>query len=534
MGLGTGRDPSRYGMIEINEQFQRALDRLENAEHSNAHVFLTGKAGTGKSTLLNHFRETTEKKIAVLAPTGVAAVTIHGQTVHSFFGFRPDITVEEAKRIAARALRDQEDKLYRNLEAVIIDEVSMLRADVLDCIDAFLQTVRKSKRIPFGGLRMIFIGDLYQLPPVVTSRDREVFKEHYASPYFFDAKVMQKVPLELLELETVYRQKDERFVEILNAVRNNTLSEDQVASLNERFDAGFDAESNFYVHLVATNAQASEINARKLDSLEEKMAFFEGVIEGEFSPKDLPTEPMLHLKVGAQVMLLNNDSFGRWVNGTMAVVTELQEAKKGQEPEVRVELEDGGDYEILPSRWDIFRYQLDEKKKRLTTETIGTFTQYPLKLAWAVTIHKSQGKTFDRVVIDAGRGMFAPGQMYVALSRCRALEGMVLTQPLQRHQVFVDRRIVNFMTQHRYQKAEEAFPLERKKSFIAEAIRNGHDLEIVYLKPTDEKSRRVIRPVSMGEMEFKGKSFLGLRAYCDKRREERTFRVDRILEMRVA
>jgi hypothetical protein len=211
----------------------------------------------------------------------------------------------------------------------------------------------------------------------------------------------------------------------------------------------------------------------------------------------------------------------------------LKEAKGNREPEVTVQLEDGNEYDLQPVRWDLFRYRLDEKKKTVTTETVGSFTQFPLKLAWAVTIHKAQGKTFDRVVIDAGRGMFAPGQMYVALSRCRSLEGLVLTQPLQRHQVFVDRRIMSFMTRYRYETAEEAFPLTLKTRLIDEALRDGRDLEIVYLKPTDEKSRRVVRPVSIGEMEFNGKTFIGLRAFCDKRREERTFRVDRILEMRV-
>ncbi len=493
---------------------------------------MTGKAGTGKSTLLNHFRETTEKKIAVLAPTGVAAVNIRGQTVHSFFGFRPDITVKEAKRLAGRALREEEDGLYRELDAAVIDEASMLRADVLDCIDAFLKVVRKSK-LPFGGLRFVFIGDLYQLPPVVTSRDKTVFGEHYASPYFFDAQVFPKLALELVELETVFRQKDPRFVELLNSVRNNTLSDDQIEGLNRRCEPDWEGTEGLTVHLTATNVQASEINHRKLQLLSGRPFSYEGLVEGDFAEKNLPTERVLSLKTGSQVMLLNNDSFGRWVNGTMATVTQLQEGARGREPEVHVELEDGREYDLAPARWDLFRYALDAKKKTLTTETIGSFTQYPVKLAWAVTIHKSQGRTFDRVVIDAGRGMFAPGQMYVALSRCRTLEGLVLTKPVTRSHVFVDRRIVTFMTRHRYRTAEEAFPLEQKRKIIERAIGDGHDLEIVYLKPTDEKSRRVIRPISVGELEFGGKSFVGLRAFCDRRHEERTFRVDRILEMRV-
>jgi hypothetical protein len=518
------------GVIEITSEFRRILDLLEGG---SSHVFLTGKAGTGKSTLLNHFRETTKKKVAVLAPTGVAAVNIRGQTVHSFFGFRPDITVKEAKRLAGRALREEKGGLYRELDLAVIDEVSMLRSDLLDCMDAFLKTVRKERNLPFGGLRMVFIGDLYQLPPVVTARDKAVFEEHYASPYFFDAKIFPKLELELVELETVFRQKDPRFVELLNSVRNNTLSDDQIDDLNRRCEPDWEGVEGLTVHLTATNAQALEINHRKLQSLPGGPFSYEGLVDGDFPEKDLPTERVLNLKTGAQVMLLSNDSFGRWVNGTMATVTALNDGRKNDEAEVTVELEDGREYDLAPVRWDLFRYALDPKRKALTTETVGSFTQYPVKLAWAVTIHKSQGRTFDRVVIDAGRGMFAPGQMYVALSRCRTLEGLVLTRPVTRSHVFVDRRIVTFMTRHRYRTAEEAFPLEQKRKIIERAIGDGHDLEIVYLKPTDEKSRRVIRPVSLGEMEFQGKAFIGLRAYCDKRREERTFRVDRILEMRV-
>jgi hypothetical protein len=321
-------------------------------------------------------------------------------------------------------------------------------------------------------------------------------------------------------------------VELLNSVRNNTLSDDRIEDLNRRCEPDWEEAEGLTVHLTATNAEASEINRRKLQMSPGRVFSYEGIVEGDFPEKDLPTERVLRLKTGAQVMLLNNDSLGRWVNGTMATVTALQEGSRGRESELQVELEDGREYELTPARWDLFRYVLDAKKK-LTTETVGVFTQYPIKLAWAVTIHKSQGRTFDRVVIDAGRGMFAPGQMYVALSRCRTLEGLVLTRPVTRSHVFVDRRIVSFMTRHRYRTAEEAFPLEQKKKIIERAIGDGHDLEIVYLKPTDEKSRRVIRPVSLGEMEFQGKSFMGLRAYCDRRREERTFRVDRILEMKV-
>jgi ATP-dependent DNA helicase PIF1 len=428
--------------IVIDAPFQRALDAFEEGEN---HVFLTGKAGTGKSTLLSYFRDGTKRRIAVLAPTGVAAVTVRGQTVHSFFGFKPGITVKQAKRLAGRALREGEADIYRELDALVIDEVSMLRADLLDCVDAFLKTVRKEREKPFGGLRMIFIGDLYQLPPVVAAHEKSVFQDHYAGPFFFDAKIFPKLSLDVLELETVHRQSDPVFIDVLNAVRNNTISDEQLAVLNERCLMDDPPAEDMTICLVATNAQANAINERKLGMIPARSFVFEGIVDGDFSEKDFPTDKSLRLKTGVQVMLLNNDGLGRWVNGTMATVTALSEGVAGREPEVTVELETGGEYELKPVKWDLIRYRLDEKKKTVTSEPVGSFTQFPLKLAWAVTIHKSQGKTFDRVVIDLSRGFFAPGQMYVALSRCRRLERLSLTRPLERRHVFVDRRIASFM-----------------------------------------------------------------------------------------
>ncbi|HEX5037610.1 MAG TPA: AAA family ATPase [bacterium] len=432
--------------IIVDAPFQRALDAFEDGE---GHVFLTGKAGTGKSTLLSYFRESTRRRIAVLAPTGVAAVTVRGQTVHSFFGFKPGVTVKQAKRLAGRAVREGEAEIFRELEVLVIDEVSMLRADLLDCVDAFLKTVRKEREKPFGGLRMIFIGDLYQLPPVVASHEKSVFEGHYSGPFFFDAKIFPKLSLEILELETVHRQSDPVFIDVLNAVRNNTISDEHLAVLNGRCLMDDVSAEDMTICLVATNAQANAINERKLGMIPSPSFVFEGNVDGDFSEKDFPTEKSLRLKTGAQVMLLNNDGLGRWVNGTMATVIALSEGGAGREPEVMVELETGGEYELKPVKWDLIRYRLDEKKKTVTSEPMGSFTQFPLKLAWAVTIHKSQGKTFDRVVIDLSRGFFAPGQMYVALSRCRRLERLSLTRPLERRHVFVDRRIASFMATRR-------------------------------------------------------------------------------------
>ncbi len=521
------RTTAMFFKPEITPEFENAWRQMEAGP---SWLFITGKAGTGKSTLLNHFRKNTQKKVAVLAPTGVAALNVHGQTLHSFFGFKPDVTLKAAQECARRVRREGEDEIYQELEILVIDEVSMVRADLLDCIDKFLRVVRKRRWTPFGGIRIVFIGDLYQLPPVVTPEERQLFREHYASPYFFDAKVMAKVELEIVELEKIYRQKDRRFIDLLNAVRNNTLDSEQLDWLNQRYAPDFEPEAGLYVYLTATNDRAATINSKRLAQLGGKSVTLMGSLEGNFDPKNLPTEMNLQIKVGAQVMLVSNHPDGLWVNGSMAQVVSLPQ---GEKIAVTVKLEDGGLVEVYPNQWDLFRYQFDAKKKVLTTETLGTFRQYPLRLAWALTIHKSQGKTFDHVVLDTGRGLFAPGQMYVALSRCRRLEGLVLNKLIAPQEVFVDWRVAKFMTRYRYLQSEAAMPLEQKRALIERAISDGRELAIVYLKPSDEKSFRTLRPLRVGEVQYSGRNFLGLRAHCQGRKAERTFRLDRILEIQV-
>lgn len=513
------------GGLDLNPEFLQAFKIMEETPD---HCLITGKAGTGKSTLLEHFRATTKKRVAVLAPTGVAAVNVRGQTLHSFFKFRPGITVEQAGKSGAKIAKQEGAKLYRNLDCVLIDEISMVRADLLDCADVFLRAVTKKKTIPFGGVQMIFIGDLYQLPPVIRSTEREALLEAYAGPHFFNATVFAKMRPQFVELEKVYRQKDAEFIRLLNAVRNNTLAESDVAAFNRRHDPAFDPASKKGLHVVltSTNDHAESINRQRLSTLSGKVFRFEGDISGNFSPDSLPTAQTLEVKKGAQVMLLNNDSLGRWVNGTMAEVISA-----GRE-EITVRLENGSCQELESYTWEMFHHAYDTQRKSLTTETIGTFTQYPLKLAWAVTIHKSQGKTFDHVVIDTGRGVFASGQMYVALSRCRSLEGMILKKPLTRGQAMVDWAAVKFLTGFQYARAEEQLPVSKKMEMIQKAIENESELEMVYLKASDVKSKRRIRPLEMGEMEYKGKTFLGFRAFCLKRQEERHFRIDRILELK--
>ena len=510
--------------IELNEQFKRALDLLENTDKN---VFITGKAGTGKSTLLNYFRSITKKKIVVLAPTGVAALNVNGETIHSFFGFKPNVTIENIKKLSP-----QKARIYKELETIIIDEISMVRADLLDCIDYFLRINVRNK--PFGGIQMVFIGDLYQLPPVVTSGEKELFTKRYNSQYFFDADVIRDLPLEFIELEKVYRQKDERFIQLLNEIRNNTISEESLALLNSRVGVELPESSDYIVYLTPLNATVDAINMEKLNLLKGRLYRWEAYIEGDFDKSSLPGDPILSLKKGAQVMMLNNDSKGRWVNGSIGKVVGISSGKGEDEDKIEVQFPDGRIEEVIPYTWEIFHYRYNEEKKLIESETIGSFTQYPLKLAWAVTIHKSQGKTFDRVIIDLERGVFAPGQVYVALSRCTSFEGIVLKKPVKKGHILLDKRIVEFLTRFQYKLSERDIPLEEKIRIINQAIKEKTPLSIVYLKPNDEKSRRIIQPYEVGEFSYNGKNFLGVYAYCYNRGGDRVFRVERILEIEPA
>jgi len=510
--------------IEINEDFQRAIELVEN---SNKNVFVTGKAGTGKSTFLSFLRKNTKKEIAVLAPTGVAAVNIKGQTVHSFFNFKPDITPHKVKEI-----KPKNPHLYKKVDTIIIDEISMLRADLLDCIDIFLTLHGRKKNKPFGGIQMLFIGDLYQLPPVVTYKERDIFKEFYKTPYFFDAEVFNKCEFELVEFEKVYRQQDIDFVKILNAIRNNTVTEEELIKLNERVMPHFiPSDEEFYIYLTTTNMMAERINSEKLSRIKGKEFRYYGFIDGQFTESELPTAQELTIKIDSQVMLLNNDSKGRWINGDIGRVVEIE--KRKTEPDIIfVELTNGIIVEILPFTWEMYEFKYDSKKKKILSEVVGQFTQYPLKLAWAITIHKSQGLTFDRVIIDLGRGTFSHGQLYVALSRCKSLDGLILKKPVTQKHILLDRRIVKFLTQFQYRHANKALPVEEKISIIERAIQNKEEIEIVYLKSTDVKSKRRIIPLWIGQMEYANREFIGLKAFCKMRGQERNFNVEKILDIK--
>lgn len=422
--------------IDLNPEFRRALVTLED---SRRHLFLTGRAGTGKSTLLEYFRRRTARRPVVLAPTGVAALNVNGQTVHGFFRFPVDVTVQ---KIEQRRLRPRRRKLYKQLELIIIDEASMLRADLLDCMDTFLRMYGPCSK-PFGGVQVVFVGDLYQLPPVVMARERSIFNEHYATPYFFSARAFAGLDYECIELRHVYRQQDQDFIELLNSVRDNTVAAADLAVLNQRCDPGFvPTADEFCISLTTLNWRADQINEQRLAALPGKLYQFRADVEGTFGKEYYPTATTLAIKQGVQVMMLSNDPDQFWVNGSIATVQGVVKDDEGEHV-LRVLLQNGNEVKVARHTWEVVRFALE--KDVIVSESVGKFTQFPLRLAWAVTIHKSQGKTFERVFIDLAGGVFTPGQLYVALSRCTTLKGIVLRQPLTARHVQTDHRVHRFL-----------------------------------------------------------------------------------------
>lgn len=433
--------------FELNTQFRHALSTLEN---TSKHIFLTGKAGTGKSTLLQYFRSHTLKNLAVVAPTGVAAVNIAGETLHGFFKFPIGITQEEASK---KGKSQHKNKLYTELETLIIDEISMVRADLLDCVDVFLRSARESF-FPFGGVQIVMIGDLYQLPPVLTRDEKEAFANLYPSPHFFSSHVIHEIlsdypeDLAFIELQKIYRQSDQDFIDLLNGIRTKAIKPEHFKLLHSRYQA--DLDTNRYpahIILTTTNAIADEINDSNINSLQERPLIFSATKSGEFEPKAFPTPETLILKKYARVMFLNNDPEDRWINGTLGTITdfEIVEHKDQEVTAVTVKIDDGPAFNVTPHTWTAYKTTFNEDERKLETVPMGSYTQIPLKPAWAVTIHKSQGKTFDRVIIDIGNGAFATGQIYVALSRATTLAGIILKKPIRHYDIRVDLKVTQFL-----------------------------------------------------------------------------------------
>ena len=429
-GRGAGVAHIDINNIDLNEQFQQASDLIDRQGHS---LFITGKAGTGKSTLLHYLRSTTTKETVVLAPTGVAALNVGGQTIHSFFQFPPT-------RIDPQAIRRRRNtKIFQQLGLLIIDEVSMVRADVMDGVDAALRLYRNNLQMPFGGVQVVLCGDLFQLPPIVRDAELKVFfDEHYGGPYFFLAQVFSGFRPYMLDLTTVYRQRDTAFIHVLNKIREHDLDAELFSLLNQRVIRTDTLPSGSgFITLTTTNEAALRMNQARLAQIHAPSHTYSASVTGIFDPSAYPTEEGLELKRGAQIMLIKNDAEKRWVNGTLGTISALTEEK------VCVEIA-GTSYEVEPETWQNIQYHYHRETNRIEEEVIGTFIQYPLRLAWAITIHKSQGQTFDKVLIDLGRGAFAHGQTYVALSRCRSLEGIVFSRPVTPRDILFDERIYGF------------------------------------------------------------------------------------------
>lgn len=425
-----------------NPEFRECWNVLKNTERS---VFLTGRAGTGKSTFLRYICENLGKQYVVLAPTGVAAVNVGGMTLHSFFQIPlrpvPPDDIEYSLHRMGRALRltKSKRKLIRELELIIIDEVSMVRPDIIDYVDRFCRYVRKNYREPFGGVQLLLVGDVFQLEPVVTSDARQILSRFYSNFYFFDAEVFRKVPLVTIELKKVYRQTDMEFVDMLDRFRVNKVTERDLQLINSRVSGErVMKEDDFAVTLTSRRDTADSINAYRLASLPGESFYYAGEVTGTFPDSLLPTDKELELKQGAQVMLIKNDKERRWINGTIAIIKDITEHK------IKIELESGESYPLEKSQWENIRYYYDEKEGVVKEEVLGTFVQYPLRPAWAFTIHKSQGLTFNRVIIDMDGGAFSPGQTYVALSRCRSLEGIEIGSLIGVRDVIVSENAVNF------------------------------------------------------------------------------------------
>lgn len=460
---------------------------------TNQNIFLTGKAGTGKTTFLRYLRENSPKQMVVAAPTGVAAVNAQGVTIHSLFQLPPGLILpySDSFQLSKDPIKNhpllsrihysnEKLNLLRSIELLVIDEASMLSSYITDAIDIILRYLKRKPEIPFGGIQILFIGDLNQLPPVIKNEEWKILSEYYSSIFFFDSIVLRENVPVIIELKNIYRQKDDKFIEILNGIRDNNITEENLNLLRTRFKRNFyPKDDEGYITLTTHNYQADEINKSKIENLPSRKYIFNAEITGEFPENIFPAEKELMLKQGSQVMFLKNDTEGRqYFNGKIGTITEVDWDC------IRVRCkDDNNEIVVKKTEWQNIRYKVDPETRQITEEVLGKFIQYPLRLAWAITIHKSQGLTFDKIIIDAGRA-FASGQVYVALSRCTALEGVVLISPININSLASHSEQIEWQAKYRVKNLHQQFT-EAREEFILQELQNIFTWEKWYYKLKD-------------------------------------------------
>lgn len=428
-----------------NQELQNALQLVQFTHRS---LFLTGKAGTGKSTFLHYIAQTTKKKYVILAPTGIAAINVGGATLHSFFKLPFHPLLPNDRRYSTQQLRNtlkynsEKIKLIRELELIIIDEISMVRADIIDFIDKILRVYSHNMRIPFGGKQLLLVGDVYQLEPVLKEEDWQLLQPYYPSKFFFDAHVFRTFQLVCIELQKVYRQRDDKFINILDHIRTSTVTNTDLSLLNQQVGQHQPMDAHQLSITLSTRRDTVDyINSLHLSKLPGDATILHGSIDGEYPENNLPTPIELEVKTGAQILFIKNDREKRWVNGTLGTIIGIGDEEDGK---IYVRTEQGEDVDVEQEVWNNVRYTYNQKEQKVEEEILGSFQQFPLRLAWAITIHKSQGLTFNQVKIDLSGGVFAGGQTYVALSRCRSLKGIALQEPVKREDIYVNQEIVRF------------------------------------------------------------------------------------------